>query len=91
MKLQVTLCGSNFLCVGAVFSTKISGHQKQDSPVEKQFIECYDTAHKLEEDKPDSCRWVEKVMTVYATDVNKLKPQINTRDEEPGRELTPKI
>ena len=50
--------------------TKISGHQKQDSPVEKHFIECYDTAqaHKFEED------WVEKLLTVDATDINKLKP-----------------
>ena len=41
-------------------TNRISEHQKKDSPVGKDFVECCDTAHCIEIEILVACRGVEK-------------------------------
>ena len=69
-------------------TTRISEHQKNDSPVEQHLFECCGATHNVKWEILDACRGVEKLMTIEVIYIKKLKPQINTRDEYRGRELT---
>ena len=69
-------------------TTRISEHQKKDSAVGQHLVECCGTAHNIEWEILDTCRGVEKLMTIQAIYIKKLKPQLNTRDEYRGWELT---
>ena len=69
-------------------NTRISAHQKKDSPVGQQLVECCGTTHNVKWETLDACRGVEKLMTMEAIYIKKLKPQLNTRDKYRGRELT---
>ena len=54
----------------------------------QQLVECCGTAHKIEWEILDACPGVEKIMTIEAIYIKKLKPQLNKRDEYRGRDLT---
>ena len=69
-------------------NTRISEHQKKDSPVGQHLVECCGTTHNVKREILDACRGVEKLMTIEAIYIKKLKPQLNTRDEYRVRELT---
>ena len=71
--MQFHLCWPNHV------TTRISEHQKKDSPVGQQFVECCGTTHNVTWEILDAGRGVEKLM-VAATYVKKLKPQLNTRN-----------
>ena len=87
---KVTCNGCSSIYVGQTsrhVTTRISEHQKKDSPVGQHLVECGGTAH-IEWDILDECPGVEKLMAIEAIYIKKLKPQLNTRDEYRGRELT---
>ena len=69
-------------------TTRFSEHQKQCSSVGQHLVECCGTTHNVKWEILDACRVVEKLMTIEAIYIKKLKPQLNTRDEYRGRELT---
>ena len=88
---NVTSNGSSSIYVGQTsrhVTTRISEHQKKDSPVGQHLVECCGTTHNVKWEILDACRGVEKLMTIEAISIKKLKPQLNTRDEYRGRELT---
>ena len=60
---------------------RISEHQKD-------LVECCDSTNGIEWKILDASRTVEKLMTIEAILISKLKPALNTRDENRGRELT---
>ena len=87
---KVTCNGCNSIYVGQNsqhITTRFSEHQKKDSPVGQHFVEYCGTTHNVKWENLDSCREVEKLMTIEAIYIKKLRPQINTRDEYRGREL----
>ena len=51
-------------------------------------VECCGNTHNVKWEILDACRGVEKLMTIEEIYIKKLKPQLNTRDEYRGRELT---
>ena len=51
------------------------------------FVECCGTRHNVKWEILDACRLVEKLMTIEATYIKKLKPQLNTRLEYGRRGL----
>ena len=59
-----------------------------DSLVGQHIIECCGTAQKIEWEILDACRGVEKLLTIETIQIKRLKPQLNTRKEYRGRELT---
>ena len=67
--------------------TGISDYQKKDSPVGQHLAECCGTTHNVKWEILDACRGFEKLMTIEAIYIKKLKPQSNTRDDYRGREL----
>ena len=88
---KVTSNGCSSIYVGQTsqhFTTRISEHQKKDSLVGQRFFECCGTTHNVKWEILDACRGVEKLMTIEAIYIKKLKPELNTRDEYRGRELT---
>ena len=60
----------------------------KDSPVGQHLVECCGTAHNIEFEIFDTCRGVEKQMTIEAIYIKKMKPQLNTCDEYRGLQLT---
>ena len=54
----------------------------------QHLVEYCGTAHNIEWEILDTCRVVEKLMTIEAIYIKKLKPQLNTHDEYRRRELT---
>ena len=66
-------------------TTRISEHQKEDSPVEQHLVECCGTTHNVKWEILDACRGVEKLMTIETIYKKMLKPQLNTRDEYRGK------
>ena len=88
---KVTCNGCSSIYVGRTsrhVTTRISGHQKKDSPVGQHLVECCGTTHNVKWQILDACRGVEKRMTIEAIYIKKLKPQLNTLVEYRGRELT---
>ena len=88
---KVTCNGCSSIYVGQTsrhVTTRISEHQKKGSPVGQHLVECFGTTHNVKWETLDACRGVEKLMTIEAIYIKKLKPQLNTRDEFRGRELT---
>ena len=86
---KVTCNGCISIYVGQTsrhVTTRISEHQKKDSPVRKHLVECCGTTHKVKWEILDACRGVEKLMTIEAIYIKRLKPQLKTRDEYRGRE-----
>ena len=69
-------------------TTRISEHQKKDSPVGQHLVECCGTTHNVKWEILDARPGVEKLMTIEAIYIKRVKPQLNTRDEYRGRELT---
>ena len=66
-------------------TTRIPEHQKKNFPVGQQLVECCGTAHNFEWEILDTCRrGIEKLMTIEATYIKKLKPQLNKRNEYRG-------
>ena len=68
-------------------SKRISKHQNKDSAAGQQLVECCGTAHNIERVILNACRGVEKLQTIKAMDIKKLKPQLNTLDGYQLREL----
>ena len=88
---KVTCSGCSSINVGQTtrhVTTRISEHQKKDSPDGQLLVECCGTTHNVKREILDACRGVEKLMTIEAIYIKKLKPQLNARDEYRGRELT---
>ena len=54
----------------------------------QHLVECCGTAQNFEWDILDRCRGIEKLMTIEAIYIKKLKRQLKTRDEYRGREVT---
>ena len=83
---KVTCNGSSSIYVGQTshVTTRISEHQKRYSPGGQHLVECSGTTHNVKWEIFDACRGVEKPMTIEAIYIKKLKPQINTRDENGG-------
>ena len=50
---------------------RISEHQKKDSPGRQPLVECCGTARIIEWVKVDTCRGVEKLMTIEAIYIKK--------------------
>ena len=87
---KVTCNGCSSIYVGETsrhVTTRTSEHRKKDSPVTQHLVECCGTTHNVNWEIHDACREVEKLMTIEAIYIKKLKPQLNTRDEYRGREL----
>ena len=63
-------------------------NQKKDSPVGQNLVECCGTVHNNEWKSLDACHGVEKLMTIEAIYIKEPKPQLKTRDEYRGREVT---
>ena len=88
---KVTCNGRSSIYVGQTsrhVTTRISEHQKKDSPVGQQLVESCGTTHNVQWEILEACRGVEKLMTIEAIYIKKLKPQLNTPDEYRRRELT---
>ena len=88
---KITCNGCSSIYVGQTrrhVTTKVSEHPKKDCPVGQHLVECFDTTHNVKWEILDACRGVEKVMTIKTIYIKQLKPQLNTRDEYRGRELT---
>ena len=56
----------------------------------QHLVECCGATNEIEWKFLDACRTIEKLMTIEAIYISKLKPALNTRDEYRVRELTPK-
>ena len=52
------------------------------------IVECCGTARNIKWEILDTCRGVEKLMTIEAIYIKKLKLHLNTRDGYRGQELT---
>ena len=79
----VTCNGCSSINIGQTsrhVTTRISEHQKKVSPVGQHLVECFGTTHNVKWGSLDACCGVEKLMTIDAIYIKKLKPQINTRD-----------
>ena len=63
----------------------MSEHQKEDSLVDQIIVECGGSKNDIELKIVDACRAVEILET---KNTSKLKPWLNTGDENRGRELT---
>ena len=60
------------------------GHQnikRKDSQVGQHLIEGCEATNDIEWKILDACRTIEKLITIEAIDISKLKPALNTRDE----------
>ena len=68
-------------------STRLTEHQKKDSQVGQDLVECGAT-NDIEWRIVDGYRTVEKLMIIEAICISKLIPALNTLDEYRGRELT---
>ena len=82
-------CGSIF--VGQTsrhVTTRITEHQKKDSQLGQHLVECFGATNDTDWKILDACRTVEKLMTIEAIYISKLKPALNTRDEYSGRKIT---
>ena len=69
-------------------ASMITEHQKKDSQVGQHLVECRGATNEIEWKILDSCRTVEKQMIIEAIYISKMKPALNTRDKNKGRELT---
>ena len=49
------------------------------------FVECCGATNDIEWKKLDACLTVEKIMTIEAIYISKLKPALNIRDENRGQ------
>ena len=88
---KITCMGCISIYVGQTsqhVTTRISENQKKGSPVGRLFVECCGRAHKNEWEILDACRGVERLMTIKAIYIRKLKPKLNRCEEYRGRELT---
>ena len=88
---KITCKGCSSIYVGQTsrdVTTRISEHQKKDSPVGQHLVECCGTTHNVKWEILDACRGVEKLMKIEAIYIKRVKPQLNTRGEYRGRELT---
>ena len=80
---KVTCNGCISIYVGQTsrhVTARVSEHQKKDSPVGQHLVECCGTTHNVKWEILDACRGVEKLMTIEAIYIKKLKPQLNTRN-----------
>ena len=81
-------CGSIYVGQTSWHVTRISEHQKKDSQVGQHLVECCGATIDIEWKILDACRTVEKLTTIEAIKISKVKPALNTRDEYRGRERT---
>ena len=72
----------------ACIATKISEHQKTDSPVEQVLSECCGSSRAFEWRVIDQCNDSLKLMTLEDIYIAQREPALNTRDEYRSRELT---
>ena len=75
---KVSCNGCSSIYVGQTsrhVTTRISEHQKKDSTVGQHLVECCGTTHNVKWEILDACRGVEKLMTIEAIYIQKLKPQ----------------
>ena len=82
-------CGSIY--VGQTIrhvTTRKPEHQKKDPQVGQHVVEGFGATNDIEWKILDACRTVEKLMTIEAKNISKLKPALNLRDEYRERELT---
>ena len=66
---KVTCNGCSSIYVGQTrrhVTTRISEHQKKDSPVGQHLVECCGRTHNVKWEILDACRGVEKLMTIEA-------------------------
>ena len=69
-------------------TTRISELREKGSQVCQHLGECSGSTNNIESKILEACRTVEKIITIEATYISKLKPGLNTRDKYRGRELT---
>ena len=88
-EIKSKACGSIYVGQTSKHVTaKITEHQKKDSQVGQPLVECFCATNDIEWKILDACWIIEKLMTIKAINISKLKPAINTRDEHGGREIT---
>ena len=75
----------SMLAKPADVTTRISEHPKKNCPVGQHLVECCGTTHNVRWEILDACRGIEKLMTMEAIYIKRLKPQLKTRDENWGR------
>ena len=69
-------------------TTRLTEHQKKDSQVGQDLVECRGATNEIEWRIVDAYRTIEKLMIIEALYISKLIPALNTLDEYRGRELT---
>ena len=88
-EIECNRCGSIY--VGQTsrhVTTRITEHPKKDSQVGQHLVACRGATNDIEWKILDAWRTVEKLMIIEAIYISKLKPALNTRYENRGRELT---
>ena len=70
------------------FATRISEHQKINSPVGQHVVECCGALTVFNYKIIDQCLDSKKLMTIDTLHISRRKPQLNTREEYKSRELT---
>ena len=88
---ELSCCECSSTYVGKTFrhlATRISQHQKTDSPVGKHVVEGCGSLAAFIFNIIDQCQDSEKLMTIEALRISRRKPQMNTRDEYKSREQT---
>ena len=66
---------------------RISEHQQKDLQVGQNLAECSGSTNEIEWKILDGCRTVEKLTTIEAIYISKLKMRLNTCVKYRGREL----
>ena len=61
-------------------TARIPEHQMKDFHVGQHLVECCGTEHSFKWEILDACLDVEKLLTIEAIYIKKLKSQLNTRD-----------
>ena len=71
-------------------TTRITEHRKTDPQVGEHMVECCGATNDFEWNILDAFRTIEIVMTIISIYISKLKPALNTHDENRGRKLAQK-
>ena len=61
-------------------TTRITEFEKKDSQVGQHLVECFGATNDIEWKNRDACRTVEKLITIDAIYISKLKTTLRTRD-----------
>ena len=85
--MRIHLCWAN----QPPFYHKIAEYQKKDSQVGQNLTECCGATNDIEWKTLEACLTLEKLLTIEAIYISKLKMALNIRDENKGRELTLKF